>query len=124
MTGPMTPDLDWERIGRDLDAHGYATTGRILDDATCDSLIGDFDDEGRYRKRIVMQQHGYGRGEYRYFAYPLPAPVAALRGAFYSPLATVANRWSTALGSEVRYPARSRRCSNAATQRDSCGRRR
>ncbi|ACA15574.1 conserved hypothetical protein [Methylobacterium sp. 4-46] len=104
----MSPDavgaLDWPRIAADLDAHGCAAAGRLLDGPTCARLRALYDDEAPFRSRIVMARHGFGRGEYKYFAYPLPEPLAALRGALYSRLAPLANRWSATLGSALRYP--------------------
>jgi len=85
--------IDWGRISADLDARGCATTGPILSDTECDRLIGTYDDDARFRSRVVMARHNYGQGEYRYFAYPLPNTVASLRAAFYPKLAEIANRW-------------------------------
>jgi hypothetical protein len=96
--------LDWEGIGSELDDHGCATTGRLLTPEECATLIGAYDTETLFRKRIVMAQHGYGRGEYQYFADPLPPMIAALRAALYPPLAAVANRWNEAMKLDVRYP--------------------
>ena len=96
--------LDWPGIIRALDERGCATTGPLLSAEKCAGLIGCYSDEGLFRKRIVMAQHGYGRGEYQYFAYPLPDLVAALRTALYPPLAAVANRWNEAMKLDVRYP--------------------
>ena len=85
--------LDWGRIAADLDARGCATTGPILTARACDALISTYDDDGAFRSRVIMQRHNYGQGEYRYFAYPLPETVAALRNDLYPPLAEIANRW-------------------------------
>ena len=85
--------IDWGRIGADLDARGCATTGPILGDAECDALIATYDDDARFRSRVVMARHNYRQGEYRYFAYPLPDTVAGLRAALYPKLAEIANRW-------------------------------
>lgn len=87
-----------------LDAHGHAVLPRLLDARRCAELVAMYDEDARFRSRVVMARHGFGRGEYGYFAYPLPEPVARLRAALYPPLATVANRWAEALGSGVRYP--------------------
>ncbi|HKX38832.1 MAG TPA: 2OG-Fe(II) oxygenase, partial [Burkholderiales bacterium] len=70
----------------------------------CESLAALYADEGRFRSRVVMARHGFGRGEYQYFHYPLPEPLAGLRRALYPPLAEVANRWHEAMGIEVRFP--------------------
>jgi hypothetical protein len=96
--------LDWSRIALELDQRGYATTGALLAPPECAALIGCYDTDSRFRSRIVMARHGFGRGEYKYFGYPLPDPVAALRTELYSPLARIANRWNESLGLELRYP--------------------
>jgi hypothetical protein len=98
--------LDWSRIAGELDAHGCATTGVLLPPETCAQLIESYADEPRFRSRIVMARHGFGQGEYKYFAAPLPATVAALRGSFYPPLAEIANRWNEQLGAKQRFPDR------------------
>ena len=96
--------LDWDGIAAELDAHGCATTGTILTADECSALRDLYGGEEPFRSRIVMARHGFGRGEYKYFAYPLPEIVAALRGALYAPLADLANRWNEAMGIAVRYP--------------------
>jgi hypothetical protein len=96
--------LDWPAIAAALDAHGCATTGPLLTTQECAALAATYDKDPLFRSRIVMARHGFGRGEYKYFAYPLPDDVAALRGAFYPPLATVANRWNGQMGVASRYP--------------------
>lgn len=97
--------LDWRRIDAELDERGCATTGPVLTASECTALVGLYDDEAAFRSRVVMARHGFGRGEYRYFGYPLPEPVAALRGALYPPLAAVANRWAEMVGSPGDYPS-------------------
>ncbi len=96
--------LDWTRIGRELDERGCATTGPILTQSECETLVASYEASEGFRSRIVMASHGFGRGEYKYFAYPLPPPVLDLRTALYSPLADVANRWQTQLGRTADYP--------------------
>ena len=96
--------LDWTRIAADLDAHGCATTGPLLSSEQCSALAETYGSDARFRSRVVMARHGFGRGEYKYFAYPLPEPVAALRGTLYPPLAEIANRWNEAMGIALRYP--------------------
>jgi uncharacterized protein len=91
-------DLDWARIGAELDASGVAMAGVVLEPAACAALAGRYADEALFRSRIVMARHGFGAGEYKYFDYPLPEPVGALRAALYPRLADVANRWAGALG--------------------------
>ena len=98
-------ELDWERIAHDLDERGAAVVPRLLDLAQTDALVAAYDQDAAYRKRIVMQNHGYGRGEYKYFAYPLPPLVARLRAELYPPLARIANRWNESMGLAPRFPA-------------------
>ena len=97
--------LDWNAIATDLDAHGCAMLAGLLTSDECVELARRYADDGQFRSRVVMSRHGFGRGEYKYFAYPLPEPVASLRAALYPPLAAVANRWHEAMGIENRYPA-------------------
>ena len=96
--------LDWTAIGDSLDRLGYATTGPLLSVEECAGLIGLYGEAGRFRRRVIMQHHGYGRGEYQYFAYPLPALVGQLRRAIYPHLTPVARRWNERLGREVEIP--------------------
>jgi hypothetical protein len=95
---------DWDRVAADLDAHGNAVLPRLLAAAECTALAALYDQDDAFRSRVVMGRHGFGRGEYRYFAYPLPALVASLRAAIYPRLAPIANRWNEAMGVAVRYP--------------------
>jgi len=98
--------LDWPRVARDLDAAGNAVIPSLLTPDACDALAALYDgDDARFRSRVVMARHGYGRGEYRYFAYPLPDLVASLRSAAYPHLATVANLWHERMGLAPRFPA-------------------
>lgn len=96
--------LDWNRIAAELDAYGCAVTGPLLGAAEREALAAGYDDDARFRSRIVMARHGFGRGEYKYFADPLPEAVAVLRTALYPRLAAVANRWNEAMGLPVRFP--------------------
>jgi hypothetical protein len=96
--------LDWQRHATDLDAHGCAVVHAVLSPQECVALAETYATDERFRSRIVMARHGFGRGEYKYFAYPLPDAVASLRSALYPPLASIANRWNAALGIDVRYP--------------------
>jgi hypothetical protein len=96
--------LDWAGIAAALDAHGCATTGALLMPGECAALAGAYAADALFRSRVVMARHGFGRGEYKYFAYPLPEPLAALRAALYPALAAIANRWNEAMGIAVRYP--------------------
>ncbi|MBS0448167.1 MAG: 2OG-Fe(II) oxygenase [Proteobacteria bacterium] len=97
--------IDWPRVEPELDADGAAVVPRLLEPDDCAALASLYDDDARFRSRVVMARHGFGRGEYRYFARPLPDTVALLREAFYPRLVAIANRWQAALGSDVRYPA-------------------
>ena len=96
---------DWNRAVADLDAHGNAILPALLTPAQCIGLSDAYDHDDRYRSRIVMARHGFGRGEYKYFRYPLPDLLARLRGALYTQLAPIANRWNRQMGIGVQYPA-------------------
>lgn len=102
--GARVGALDWPALGDQLDARGYATTEPLLSPEECRQVIALYDRPERFRRKIVMARHNYGSGEYQYFAYPLPRPVASLRRQFYRHLAPFANRWAAALGGES-YPA-------------------
>lgn len=97
--------LDWTAIGEELDAQGSAVLPGLLDAKTCEALTALYDEENRFRSRVVMARHGFGQGEYKYFAYPLPGVIQSLRAALYPPLAEIANRWNESLGIETRFPA-------------------
>jgi uncharacterized protein len=86
--------LDWEHVAASLDAAGCAVVGTVLAPEECDSLAATYGDDERFRSRIVMARHGFGRGEYKYFAHPLPDLVASLRTRLYPRLADIANRWN------------------------------
>ncbi len=96
--------LDWVRIREELDAYGCATTGPMLTPDMCANLAADYECPALFRSRIVMAQHGFGRGEYKYFAYKLPDMVQALRCALYARLAPVANDWAERLGRGAVFP--------------------
>ncbi len=100
-----TRALDWNRVARDLDTAGNAILEGLLSPDECRSLAGLYPADDIFRSRIVMARHGFGRGEYQYFSYPLPEIVAGLRTALYPRLAPIANRWNEALAIDVRYPA-------------------
>ena len=95
---------EWERISAQLDEVGWAPLSGLLTDAECREITALYANEQIFRSRVVMARHGYGRGEYKYFAYPLPAVVAELRVSLYARLAPIANRWSELLASDERYP--------------------
>lgn len=88
-----------------LDARGFAVMRNLIGPADCQALAALWPEPTRFRKHIVMQRHGYGQGEYQYFAYPLPEPVERLRQALYPELARVANLWNERLGLPKRFPA-------------------
>lgn len=97
--------IDWPEVATQLNAYGCATLPRLLGAEACRELVGLYDDEHRFRSRVVMSRHGFGRGEYKYFAYPLPPLIAGLRTALYPHLAPIANEWGRRLGTSERYPA-------------------
>ena len=97
--------LVWARAESDLDAQGWAVLPRLLHAEECERTAALYDEEPLFRSRIVMARHGFGKGEYKYFAYPLPPLVAGLRYALYPHLAPIANRWHEAMGLPVRFPA-------------------
>ncbi|MET4685024.1 2OG-Fe(II) oxygenase [Brevundimonas faecalis] len=93
----MTDVLDWPRIAENLNAQGWAVVGPLLTPTTCDALQALYDRPERFRSRIVMQRHGFGQGEYQYFANPLPDPLPRLRARLYEGLAPIANGWAARL---------------------------
>ena len=95
---------DWEGVSGSLDAQGSAMLERLLSPDECRALVGLYSDETRFRSRVVMARHGFGRGEYKYFSYPLPGMIAGLRSALYPRLAPIANRWNAAMRIDVRFP--------------------
>src|SRR6267142_4782683 len=97
--------LDWRRVSEDLDERGSAMLERVLARDECEALAELYPEDGLFRSRVVMGRHGFGRGEYKYFSYPLPEIIAGLRTALYPRLAPVANRWNSAMGIDVPYPA-------------------
>ena len=96
--------FDWPSAASDLDRHGWSLLEKLLTPGECSSVAGLYDDASRFRSRVVMARHGFGRGEYSYFAYPLPDLVAELRIALYPLLVPTANRWNEAMRKDVRYP--------------------
>jgi hypothetical protein len=91
-------------VSEHLDAHGWAMVKKLLTTAECEAVAGLYADDRHFRSHIVMARHGFGRGEYKYFRYPLPDTVANLRTALYPRLAPIANRWNVSMGIAVRYP--------------------
>jgi uncharacterized protein len=96
--------VDWESVSRDLDAQGSAMIKCLLSPHECQTLAALYPKDDIFRSRVVMERHGFGRGEYKYFNYPLPDLIAALRTAIYPHLVPIANRWNHAMNIDVRYP--------------------
>ena len=96
--------IDWAQVSEDLDAQGSAVIEKLISREECAALASLYPSDELFRSRVVMGQHGFGRGEYKYFSYPLPDLVGELRTAFYPHLAVVANRWNTAMGIDSRFP--------------------
>jgi hypothetical protein len=96
--------VDWAAAAAQLDARGCTVLPGVLAPAACLELAELYGDDSRFRSRVVMSRHGFGQGEYKYFAYPLPPRVAKLRTALYPRLASIANEWSQRLGADQRYP--------------------
>ncbi len=119
--GDRVAALDWTAIPAALDAQGCAVTGPLLTADECAALAGCYPEDKLFRSRVVMARHGFGRGEYKYFAYPLPDTIQSLRTALYPRLADIANRWNEAMGIAVRFPRDHddflKRCHKAGQQR-------
>lgn len=101
---PAFADLDWSAVEAHLDDVGWAVVPGLLAPEACGAMARRYDDDAQFRSHIVMARHGFGRGEYKYFAYPLPEPLAALRAAAYARLAPIANRWQAQLGLDASFP--------------------
>ncbi|CAN7243359.1 2OG-Fe(II) oxygenase [Phenylobacterium sp. LjRoot225] len=128
MNAPLAPPFaepfaepDWPEVAEAVDAHGCARIPRLLTPLACEAAAGWYDAAERFRSTVVMGRHGFGRGEYRYFADPLPPPVRDLRERLYPPLAAIANRWAETLGAADRFPSEHaaylRRCHAAGQTR-------
>ncbi|HEX7924434.1 MAG TPA: 2OG-Fe(II) oxygenase, partial [Bradyrhizobium sp.] len=113
--------LAWDQITADLDGQGCAVLGGLLTPEECDTIAALYPNDGRFRSRVVMGRHGFGRGEYKYFSYPLPDLIAELRPALYARLTATANRWNKTMGIEISYPplhaAFLKRCHDAGQTR-------
>lgn len=113
--------LDWHTLQEELDTQGSTILTGVLSADHCSSIAQLYSDEEAFRSRVIMSRHGFGRGEYKYFAYPLPEIVQSLRTELYSRLFALANRWNESMGIEVRYPeeheAFIRRCHEAGQER-------
>jgi len=112
---------DWDHVAATLNEQGSAVLEKLLTANDCARLAARYANDDGFRSRVVMGRHGFGRGEYKYFSYPLPEPIAGLRSALYSPLAAIANDWSARMGIDARYPPRHAdflaRCRKAGQQR-------
>jgi hypothetical protein len=113
--------IDWTEATADLDAQGRAVLQNLLTPDECRAITALYPDDARFRSKVVMGRHGFGRGEYKYFSYPLPDLIAQLRPALYGKLQAVANRWNEAMGIDIRYPtaheAFLKRCHDAGQTR-------
>jgi len=113
--------LDWQEIGTNLDEQGNAALTNVLTPQECKALAGLYRNEDGFRSRVVMERHGFGRGEYKYFSYPLPDIIEGMRTELYSRLAPLANKWNESMKIDVRYPAKHaqfiKRCHDAGQKR-------
>jgi len=96
--------IEWQKVSADLDAQGWAVMPKLLSEKQCDAVASLYKKDEGFRSKIVMARHGFGRGEYKYFAYPLPSLIETLRTSLYPHLAPIANRWHEAIGMDVRFP--------------------
>jgi hypothetical protein len=103
--GARVQDIDWDAVVADLDEQGWGTFPGLLTAAECQEIAALYEGGGQFRSKVVMARHGFGRGEYQYFAYPLPSLIEGLRTSLYPRLSEIANRWNEAMGIDVRYPA-------------------
>ena len=99
-------NLDWPMLSAMIDDRGYALTQALISPEQCEQLATLYDREEGFRSTVIMARHGFGRGEYRYFSYPLPCVVAQLRAALYPHLAAIANDWAERLGQQDIWPTR------------------
>ena len=97
--------FDWQAVTGDLDASGCAVLPKLLSPEECAAIAALYPDERHFRSHVIMARHGFGKGEYRYFRYPLPDPIGALRTALYARLAPIANEWNARMGVAERYPS-------------------
>jgi hypothetical protein len=112
---------DWAKVAQSLDTEGTVVLPRLIEPEQCEQLSTDYSREDIYRSRVVMARHGFGRGEYKYFSYPLPDILQTLRETLYPKLAPIANRWNRAMRINVQYPVAHsdflRRCHRAGQKR-------
>jgi uncharacterized protein len=97
--------VDWSDVTESLNTFGVAVIPNLLTESTCQQLASLYRQDGLFRNRVVMSRQGFGRGEYKYFSYPLPPTIARLRSTLYPHLAAIADRWSEQLGDSLRFPA-------------------
>ena len=97
--------IDWPSVSEELDAQGWAVMPKLLSAKECDAVASLYPKDEGFRSKVVMARHGFGRGEYKYFAYPLPSLIEDSRTAIYPHLIPIANRWHEAMGMDVRFPA-------------------
>lgn len=113
--------FDWDRVADELSDHGAAVLEDLLRPEECQAIVSLYADDSRFRSRVIMSRHGFGKGEYKYFSYPLPDPIGGLRTALYPRLAPVANKWNERMGIGQRYPAKHKAfldlCHKAGQQR-------
>ena len=113
--------IDWDRVSAEVDAEGNATIERLLSADECRAIAALYSKDEIFRSQVVMARHGFGRGEYKYFNYPLPPLIAYLRTAIYLHLVPIANRWNTAMNLDIRYPGKHadfiKRCHQAVQTR-------
>ena len=100
----MVDKLDWQRISDELGLQGHAMIPGLFEPSQCKAVVDLYPDQDLFRSRVVMSRHGFGRGEYQYFKYPLPKLVASLRASLYPHLAPIANRWNELMKIDVRFP--------------------
>ncbi|MBS0267897.1 MAG: 2OG-Fe(II) oxygenase [Proteobacteria bacterium] len=103
-SGMEAAKVDWPRVEQELDTQGFALMPELLPRETCEAIAALYDKDTGFRSRIVMARHGFGKGEYKYFSYPLPPLVGELRTALYPDLARIANRWNMEMGIDIQYP--------------------
>jgi uncharacterized protein len=120
-TAARVAAIDWTKATNDLDGQGCAVLKGLLTADECQALVALYPEDKIFRSRVVMGRHGFGRGEYKYFSYPLPHPIAELRTALYAGLQPIAIRWNEAMDIDIRYPesheAFLARCHNAGQLR-------
>ena len=100
----LATNIDWTSKSKDLDARGWAILPRLLTGAQCSGIAGTYKDAPGFRSHVKMARHGFGRGEYKYFSYPLPNLIRELRTTLYPPLADIANRWYQRMALDVQFP--------------------